>query len=108
MVAASVVVGQQTLPSDEVVAVLRGAWAGRIGDAVRGQDVLWRFDQTSSGQLAGFMGPAATGSATFPMQNIAFDGSALSFTVDSQNGRFVGRIVRGQATGTWMGGGGVR
>ena len=39
-VAASVVVGQQTLPSDEVVTVLRGAWAGRIGDAVRGQDVL--------------------------------------------------------------------
>jgi len=114
-VAASVVVGaisapgaaaarQQTRLSDEAVAVLSGAWAGRIGDAVRGQDVLWRFDQTSSGQLAGFMGPAATGSATFPMQNIAFDGSALSFTVDSQNGRFVGRIVRGQATGTWMGG----
>ena len=94
----------QTRLSDEAVAVLSGAWAGRIGDAVRGQDVLWRFDQTSSGQLAGFMGPAATGSATFPMQNIAFDGSALSFTVDSQNGRFVGRIVRGQATGTWMGG----
>ena len=102
--AARVVVAQQARPSDEVVAVLRGDWAGRIGDAVRGQDVLWRFDQTSPGQLAGFMGPAATGSATFPMQNIAFDGSALTFTVDSQNGRFVGRIVRGQATGTWMGG----
>ena len=82
VVVASVVVGatsapgaaaarQQTRLSDEAVAVLSGAWAGRIGDAVRGQDVLWRFDQTSSGQLAGFMGPAATGSATIPIQNIA-------------------------------------
>ena len=103
-VAASVVVAQQTRASDEAVAVLSGNWAGRIGDAVRGQDVLWRFERTSSGELAGFMGPAATGSATIPMQNIAFDGSALSFAVESQNGRFVGKIVRGQATGTWMGG----
>ena len=103
MVAANVVVGQQTPPSDEAIAVLSGAWAGRIGDAAMGQDVVWRFERTSSGGLAGILGPAA-GSASFPMQNIAFDGSALSFTVPSQNGRFVGRIVRGQATGTWMGG----
>ena len=101
--AASVVVGQQTRPSDEAVAVLSGAWAGRIGDAARGQDVIWRFERTSSGGLAGIMGPAA-GSAAFPMQNIVFDGSALSFTVESQNGRFVGKIAGGQATGTWMGG----
>jgi hypothetical protein len=102
--AASVVVAQQTPPSDGAVAVLSGNWAGRIGDAVRGQDVLWRFERTPSGELEGFMGPAATGSANFPMENIAFDGSALSFTVDSQNGRFAGKIVSGQATGTWMGG----
>jgi hypothetical protein len=103
-VAASVVVAQQTRPSDEAVAVLSGNWAGRIGDGVIGQDVLWRFERTSPGGLAGFMGPAATGTATFPMQNIAFDGTALTFTVDSQNGRFAGTIARGQATGTWMGG----
>jgi hypothetical protein len=103
-VAAGVVVAQQTRPSNEAVAVLSGNWAGRIGDEVRGQDVLWRFERTSSGEIEGFMGPAATGSATFPMQNITFDGSALSFTVDSQNGRFAGKIAKGQATGSWMGG----
>lgn len=103
-VTATVAFAQQTRPSNEAVAVLSGNWAGRIGDEVIGQDVLWRFDQTTSGEVEGFMGPAATGSATIPMQNIALDASAFSFSVDSQNGRFVGRIVRGQATGTWRGG----
>ena len=102
-VAASVGIAQQTQLSDETIAVLSGAWAGRIGDADRGQDVIWRFERTSSAGLAGIMGPAA-GSAAFPMQNIVFDGSALSFAVPSQNGRFAGKIAGGQATGTWMGG----
>jgi hypothetical protein len=101
-VAGATAVAQQAALAPAAKVALAGEWAGRIAiDATRGQDVLWRFDLTSSGDLLGFMGPAAAGTAQIPMQNIAYDGQVLSFAVESQSGAFAGTISRGQVTGTW-------
>lgn len=102
LIPAGAVVAQQSTLSEEAIAALAGNWSGTIVvDPTVSQDVLWRFDRSASGELFGFMGPATMGTATIPMQNIASDAVDLSFTVDSQYGRFLGRISEGEATGTW-------
>ncbi len=89
-------------PSEEATAPILGEWKGTIGGAdAPAQDIVWRFELSDTGELVGFMGPAARGIATIPMQDIMMRDSELSFSVDSQGGRYEGHISEDGVVGTW-------
>ena len=83
--------------SDEIAAGVVGNWEGSLGGSF---DVVWRFELSSTGTLVGFMGPAAQGIATLPMEKLVVTEAELSFTISGQ-GDYSGQVSETGIAGTW-------
>lgn len=88
--------------SEALLANVLGGWSGTI---TRGetpvQAIVWRFESSKPGKVIGFIGPAAQGVATIPMQNILITETALSFNVNDASGEFSGRFSDNGLEGSW-------
>ncbi len=91
-----------TTDTDAIV----GDWEGNIVvNENKSVGILWRFEASDTGVLAGYMGPVSKGVATIPMQDMVVSDSVISFTIHSE-GSYSGEISEKQITGHWTSGSG--
>ncbi len=83
--------------SEEIASGVVGNWEGSLGDSF---DVIWRFELSSIGTLVGFMGPAAQGIPTLPMQQLVVKDTEINFTISGQ-GDYVGSVTEAGIAGVW-------
>ena len=83
--------------SDEIAALVVGNWEGSIAGSF---GVIWRFELSSTGTLLGFMGPAAQGIPTLPMQQLVVKDTEINFTISGQ-GDYVGSVTDAGIAGLW-------
>lgn len=96
----STLYAQEQVSQDITKTQLIGNWKGEIVGETRSIAIIWRFEESTSGELIGFMGPASRDVATLPMQDLKITNTTITFGIQSQ-GYFSGTVSSAKVTGIW-------